>query len=76
MSEKSFLYQGKNCPCPADCVRHGKCKECIRFHRNRGEATYCEQISEKLEPSWASALEANPPTGREIQLLDYANCAG
>ncbi|MCK5133184.1 MAG: hypothetical protein KAR40_13665 [Candidatus Sabulitectum sp.] len=69
------LYDGKNCPCPADCVRHGKCKQCIDFHHGRGDITYCEHLAGKLDNMPAQPQRAIP-TGKEIRLLDYAPCAG
>ncbi len=72
-----ILYQGKNCPCPADCIRHGKCKECIDFHHNRGEETYCEALSRKLEKKTSTGTDAGrPKSGKKIRLLDYTKCAG
>jgi hypothetical protein len=71
------MYDGKNCPCPADCVRHGKCKVCIEFHHAKGEVTYCEHLAGKQA---GNAEHAQPeraiPSGKEIRLLDYAPCAG
>lgn len=71
------MYDGKNCPCPADCVRHGHCKECIDFHHARGDITYCEHLAGKLtDPGDQHQPERALPTGKEIRLLDYAPCAG
>ncbi len=69
------LYDGKNCPCPADCVRHGKCTECIDFHHGRGDITYCEHLAGRLSDTPDQPTRAIP-TGKEIRLLDYAPCAG
>ena len=34
-----------SCPCKnLKCPRHGKCGECIDYHRQRGELTACEKI--------------------------------
>lgn len=71
------LYDGRNCPCPTDCRRHGNCTECRKFHQGRNEPTYCEYLAGKLD-------DESPPeqpdrakrTGKEIRLLDYAPCAG
>lgn len=31
-----------NCPCPnVPCERHGKCYECVRFHRDKPEIVCC-----------------------------------
>ncbi|MCD4708534.1 MAG: hypothetical protein K8S62_12450 [Candidatus Sabulitectum sp.] len=69
------LYDGKNCPCPADCIRHGKCKQCIAFHHDRGDITYCEHLAGKLDDT-PDQPERAIPTGKGIRLLDYAPCAG
>ena len=29
------------CPCTYSCSRHGKCCECVAFHRAYGEAPGC-----------------------------------
>ena len=65
-------YDGKNCPCPSDCVRRGKCKECIKFHHQRGEETYCEYLYNRTEGTTGRAVTS----GKEIRLLEYAPCAG
>lgn len=71
------LYQTENCLCPADCVRHGKCKACIAFHHNRREETYCEAIKSKLTNEKPTETDVGKPrSGKEIRLLDYAKCAG
>lgn len=32
----------KNCTCPnITCERHGKCCECINFHRSKENLVYC-----------------------------------
>ncbi len=71
------LYDGKHCPCPADCIRHGKCKECIDFHHAKGEVTYCEHLGGRLDDeSKPEQPDRAIPTGKQIRLLDYAPCAG
>lgn len=71
------LYQGENCPCPADCVRHGKCSECIKFHKGRNEPTYCEFLAGKIDDQKpVEQPERAQHTGKEIRLLEYAPCAG
>lgn len=31
-----------DCPCPkADCERHGKCFECVQFHRDKPVIVCC-----------------------------------
>jgi len=38
----------ENCTCPKkDCERHGKCCECINFHRNMGNKVSC--MRDKVE---------------------------
>jgi len=69
------LYDAKHCPCPSDCVRHGKCKECIAYHHDRHDQTYCEYQHNKLDIVPETPEEALPE-GKEIRLLDYAPCAG
>ncbi len=66
------FFDGKNCPCPSDCDRHGKCKECIAFHKARNEQNYCEYLKQRQQGTPERAL----PDGRTIRLLDYAPCAG
>ncbi|MCY6371142.1 hypothetical protein [Clostridium ganghwense] len=32
----------KNCSCTnTNCERHGKCCQCINFHREKGSLVYC-----------------------------------
>ena len=54
------LYNGKNCSCPASCVRKGNCKACIAFHHDRDEKTYCEKINDEDEksPAWSHFKKA------------------
>lgn len=37
----------ENCPCPAQCVRHGHCEECIEHHKKQGGLPYCERPENK-----------------------------
>lgn len=30
-----------DCPCTADCVRHGKCCECVTNHAEKGSLPAC-----------------------------------
>jgi len=59
------LYQGENCPCKyTNCERYGKCKECIAFHHNKGEQTYCEKLkAEEKKPNWLH------------NFLDFTSCS-
>lgn len=35
----------KNCNCKnTNCERHGKCCECINFHRENGNVVYCMRV--------------------------------
>lgn len=70
------LYNPKYCPCPADCSRHGKCKECIEFHHPKGEQTYCEYLESKIDSEKLEHKNKEYPSGKEIRLLNYAPCAG
>ncbi|SDD98536.1 hypothetical protein [Sporomusa acidovorans] len=37
----------ENCICPkTTCERHGKCCECINFHRGRKEKVFCMRDQE------------------------------
>jgi len=72
---KIELYNGKNCPCPSDCIRHGQCKKCIAFHRSRNELNYCEYIKKKEKVKFYT-IEGAVPSGKELRLLDYGPCAG
>ena len=67
------LYRSENCPCPSDCVRRGRCDECIAFHRARHEQTYCEYLYEKAN---TPSPDASVLSGKEIRLLEYSPCAG
>jgi len=70
------LYNGKeNCPCPSDCIRHGICRDCIAFHRERAEQTYCEYLDAKSKAQYYT-MEGASPSGKQLRLLDYAPCAG
>ncbi|MCK5147746.1 hypothetical protein KAR48_13390 [bacterium] len=64
----------KNCPCPADCSRHGDCKACIAYHKKRGDQTCCDRLESKLDV--ASVENERAESGRQIRLMDYGACAG
>ncbi|MCK4672256.1 MAG: hypothetical protein KAT47_06875 [Candidatus Aegiribacteria sp.] len=72
--KESELYDGKNCPCPSDCRRRGNCKECIPFHHDRHQQTYCEFLLSKLQ--CGGVPERSLPSGKMIRLMDYGPCAG
>jgi len=61
----------QDCPCPAECPRHGRCEECREFHHASGGLTYCEQFAKRNSPD-----DSGPRTGREFRLMDYGACAG
>ena len=69
------LYNSQACPCPSDCTRHGKCRECIAFHHARGEQTYCEFLETRQEKA-QQVPDGAVKSGREHRLLDYGACAG
>ncbi len=69
------LYDSENCPCPSDCIRHGKCKECRNFHKNRYEQTYCEYLKLRSEKQPGTPQRAIV-SGKKLRLLDYSPCAG
>ena len=69
------LYNGENCPCPSDCIRHGECKKCIAFHRKRNEQNYCEFLKKKSEAKFYT-LDGATVSGKELRLLEYGPCAG
>mgnify|MGYP007011665726 CR=1 FL=1 len=29
------------CVCPGNCERHGKCCECVAYHRGKGDLPFC-----------------------------------
>lgn len=31
----------KKCPCTYPCDNHGKCCECVNYHKDRGEVPAC-----------------------------------
>jgi hypothetical protein len=33
--------ENEDCLCPYDCIRHGRCSECIENHREDGGRTHC-----------------------------------
>jgi hypothetical protein len=38
----------KNCPClNSTCKRHGKCCECINFHRSKNGIVFCMHTKSK-----------------------------
>ncbi|MBI9017398.1 MAG: hypothetical protein JEZ07_09080 [Phycisphaerae bacterium] len=76
------LYNGKKCPCPSNCQRHGKCRQCIDFHHGRAQQTYCEHLAgvpyppENADDKAPVTPDSAIQSGKEIRLLDYAPCAG
>jgi len=45
-----MLENGKEiCDCKKiKCERHGKCKECIEYHKNHKRPVYCKRKKRKL----------------------------
>lgn len=31
-----------DCPCTEECERHGNCKACREYHKNKGDRSYCK----------------------------------
>ncbi len=49
------LNKNVNCNCTYNCSRHGKCCECIAYHRRAGEFPACF-FSEKAEKTYDRSL--------------------
>ena len=45
------------CPCTYNCVRHGKCCECVAHHRKKGGFTAC-MFSPEMEKTYDRSFEA------------------
>jgi hypothetical protein len=45
-----------NCPCTYACSRHGKCCECVAYHRKSGEVPGCF-FSASGEKSYDRSIE-------------------
>jgi hypothetical protein len=61
-----------NCPCPAECERHGYCKICREHHKAKGTQPHCDKVGKSSKPQ-----EVDPSmTGRDFRLMDYAAGAG
>ena len=51
-----------DCPCTSDCVRHGNCALCVRWHRNpTNSLPYCLREKGKLLIERACAKEKHQP---------------
>lgn len=46
----------KNCPCTYPCARHGRCCECISYHRQFEEFPGC-LFTQKGEKTYDRSLE-------------------
>ena len=46
-----------NCPCTYSCNKHGKCCDCIAYHRDNGEFPACFFTSE-IEKTYDRSFEA------------------
>jgi len=46
----------KNCNCTYPCERHGKCCECVSYHRRRGELPAC-YFSKAGEATYNRSIE-------------------
>ena len=47
----------KNCPCTYSCERHGRCCECVEYHRAMGEIPGCF-FTPKGEKTWDRSVAA------------------
>jgi len=52
------LYDGANCPCKAECERHGNCQACIEVHHAKKSLTSCERFYKEQNPGFIP--EKNP----------------
>ena len=46
------------CPCTYDCIRHGKCCECVAHHRDNNEGVPGCFFSPEAEASYDRSIEA------------------
>lgn len=53
----SNCVNAKSCPCTYDCPRHGKCCECVAYHRQSGEFPACF-FTKSGEREYDRSLEA------------------
>lgn len=47
----------KPCPCTYSCPRHGKCCECVAYHRGSGEVPGCF-FSKEAEATYDRSIRA------------------
>ncbi|MCK5599231.1 hypothetical protein KAI78_06370 [bacterium] len=45
----------KDCNCSYSCSKKGKCCECIRYHRERGELPGC-YFPDEVERTWDRSI--------------------
>ncbi|MCK4642933.1 hypothetical protein KAU32_04785 [bacterium] len=45
----------KDCNCTYSCSKKGKCCECIRYHRERGELPGC-YFPDEVERTWDRSI--------------------
>lgn len=45
----------RNCPCTYSCSRHGKCCECVTYHKKNGEFPGCF-FTKEGEKTWDRSL--------------------
>jgi len=43
-NESKQTARSEDCPCTADCVRHGDCAACIERHRGLSSLVYCMRL--------------------------------
>ena len=53
----SDCVNAKSCPCTNDCPRHGKCCECVDYHRQHGQFPGCF-FSKSGEQKYDRSLDA------------------
>jgi hypothetical protein len=53
--ECNLQKNNKNCNCSYPCVRHGKCCDCIEYHRKKGQLPAC-YFNEKYEKTYDRSI--------------------
>lgn len=52
----SNCVNAATCPCTYDCPRHGKCCECVAYHRGKNQFTACF-FSKEAEKTYDRSLD-------------------
>jgi hypothetical protein len=63
MVECSIKENKRECICSYPCERKGRCCECVRYHRSRGEVPAC-YFSVEEEKTYDRSVENFLRTGR------------